>query len=126
MSVGTNGNYEFTGISTTAGKNSIESTQPSLQEKLKSVKLRTVKKINRDYSVSMMQPIHLDADTSIITISNEYAMHEPIVRSTQQRSTENLNLFGTGSTGDFDYNQSKLYNAVKKQQFLQSRQIVND
>ena len=111
----TAGNYEFGGISTTVGKNSIESTQPSLHEKLRVMKMRSHKKINRDYSVSLMQPIKLDADASIISVNHEHSIHEPVIRSTQQRSTDNLNFFGAGPNGDFDRNQSKLYNAVKHQ-----------
>lgn len=46
------------------------------------MKIRSHKKINRDYSVSLMQPIKLDADASIISVNNEYSFHEPVVRST--------------------------------------------
>lgn len=102
-----------------------------------------LKRGNQNYSVSMMQPVRLGGEPagnhSLISQmgggagNSDYALrHEPGTTKNSQTTGSHFNsklskvLNGGGPSGEFDYAQAKLYNAVKVHQVEQSRQIVND
>lgn len=58
-----------------------------------------------------MQPIKLEGDTSILT-NNHNSRLEPVIRTGGHMSMSDLR--NGGPAGDFDYNQSKLYFAMKQ------------
>ena len=76
----------------------------------------------------MMQPIRLDGDSSVLsnnhgTSAHEYRsqQQEHYVRGSASSDIGRQKIFMGGPSGNFDRNQSKLYQAVKLQQIQQSR-----
>ena len=83
------------------------------------------------FSVSMMQPIRLESNASVLSNHNNRSVGQEQYRSVQQEPRIRSSASGSadgqkglavgGPSSNFDHNQSKLYHAVKLQQIQQSR-----